>query len=101
MQPWSRRILAVHSAVMAYLQALTCRALAMVALAALVSHGVAAGATSVRRSRAALTAARARLKCGVMPWRSWLTDFRYVAVSRLCVEITPGVWDYPNHRQVY
>lgn len=48
MQPWLRRIRAVHSAVMTHLQALTRRALALVALAALVSHGVAARAETVQ-----------------------------------------------------
>ena len=45
MQPWSRHIRAAHSAVMTYLQALTRRALALVALAALVGHGLAACST--------------------------------------------------------
>ena len=48
MQPWSRRIHAVYSAVMTYLQTLTRRALALVALAALLSHGVAARADEVQ-----------------------------------------------------
>ena len=48
MQPWLRRIRAVHSALMTYLQTLTRRALALVALAALVGHGFAAGAETVQ-----------------------------------------------------